>query len=297
MNTTSSGRRPAVSIGAALGAVVLALALGACSSGNTADGAGSDPVLSHVHGLGLHDDTLYVATHQGLHTPDPEGRPTPVGDRRDDFMGFTVTGAGTFLASGHPAPGTGSKGPADLGLIASTDSGLSWQEKSLAGKVDFHALDTASDSTVYGYDGAAGLLRVSSDGVTWEDRATLRALDIAVSPDAPGTVLATTEAGVVRSTDGGRTFAAASGPVLAYVSWGTADAPFGIDPSGVLFRGTSDGTAWERVGGVPGGAPQALTAVDGSRLFVATQDGVYESRDGGRGFDRRMAVETGNDGH
>ncbi|MFF5287115.1 F510_1955 family glycosylhydrolase [Streptomyces sp. NPDC013171] len=266
---------------------VLALTLTACSG----DAAPDTPALSHIHGLGLRGDTLYVATHQGLHTPGADGRPVLVGDRRDDFMGFTVTARGDFLASGHPAPG--SDGPADLGLIASTDSGRTWRERSLAGKVDFHALDTASDATVYGYDSARGLLRVSADGVAWEERASLRALDIAVSPAAPGTVLATTETGVVRSTDGGRTFAPASERVLAYVSWAAPDALFGIDPDGVLFRGTDGGASWTRVAPVPGGAPQALTAVDARRLLVATQDGAYESRDGGRRFDRRMAVESG----
>ncbi|MFC9396517.1 F510_1955 family glycosylhydrolase [Streptomyces sp. NPDC057027] len=271
---------------------VLALTLTACSGDAAPDAsAPGSSALSHVHGLGLRGDTLYVATHQGLHTPDAAGRPVLVGDRRDDFMGFTVTARGDFLAGGHPAPG--SDGPADLGLIASTDSGRTWRERSLAGKVDFHALDTASDSTVYGYDSARGLLRVSADGVAWEERASLRALDIAVSPAAPGTVLATTETGVVRSTDGGRTFAPASERVLAYVSWAAPDALFGIDPDGVLFRGTDGGTSWTRVAGVPGGAPQALTAVDARRLLVATRDGVYESRDGGRRFDRRMTVESG----
>ncbi|MEU2237739.1 F510_1955 family glycosylhydrolase [Streptomyces vietnamensis] len=293
MKTYFSGR-PATTLGAALTAA-LALTLTACSSGDPADdAAGARAALSHIHGLGLRDDTLYVATHQGLHRPDAEGRPVLVGDRRDDFMGFTVTAKGDFLASGHPAPG--GDGPADLGLITSTDSGRSWREKSLAGKVDFHALDSAPDSTVYGYDSANGLLRVSADGVTWEDRAALRALDITVSPAAPGTVLATTETGVVRSTDGGRTFAPASERVLAYVSWAAPDALFGIDPEGVLFRGTAGGTSWTRIATVPGGAPQALTAVDARRLLVATQDGVYESRDAGRRFVRRMAVESGG-GH
>ncbi|MFI0924957.1 F510_1955 family glycosylhydrolase [Streptomyces sp. NPDC021012] len=281
---------PRLAATAAVGA--LALTLSACSGGSAPDTSAPDAsVLSHVHGLGLRGDTLYVATHQGLHSPDAEGRPVLVGDRRDDFMGFTVTAKGDFLASGHPAPGA--DGPADLGLVTSTDSGRTWRERSLGGKVDFHALDTTSDATVYGYDSTNGLLRVSSDGVAWDDRAELRALDIAVSPTAPGTVLATTETGVVRSTDGGRSFAPASGRVLAYVSWAAPDALYGIDPDGVLFRGADGGTSWTRVAAVPGGAPQALTAVDARRLLVATGDGVYESRDAGRRFERRMAVESG----
>ncbi|MCB8901751.1 MULTISPECIES: F510_1955 family glycosylhydrolase [unclassified Streptomyces] len=282
----------------------LALALAACStsgesdgesSGGRAPGAGSAAALSHIHGIGLRGDSLYVATHQGVYTPDADGSPIPVGDRRDDFMGFTVTADGDFLASGHPAPGA--DGPADLGLVASTDSGRTWREKSLAGKVDFHALDTARDSTVYGYDSANGLLRVSADGVTWDDRAALRALDIAVSPADPATVLASTESGVARSTDGGRTFAPGAGRVLAYLSWGAPDALFGVDPDGVLFRGTGGGAGWTRVSTVPGGAPQALTVVDARRLFVATGDGVYASRDAGRTFERRMAVKAAGGGH
>ncbi|MFB7512093.1 F510_1955 family glycosylhydrolase [Streptomyces sp. NPDC056144] len=282
---------------AAVTALGLALALTGCSQDQPSDD--SPAALSHIHGLGALGDTLYVATHEGVHSPGPAGRPTPVGDRRDDFMGFTITPAGTFLASGHPAPGT--DGPADLGLIESTDSGLTWREKSLGGEVDFHSLDTAADSTVYGHDSANGRLRISRDGVTWQDGAALRALDIAVSPTSPDTVLATTETGVARSTDGGKTFAPGTGQVLAYVDWGAPDALFGVDPNGVLFRGTGTGTragtSWTRVAAVPGGAPQALTVVDARRLLVATQDGVYESRDAGRTFEGRMAVTTGGDDH
>ncbi|MFI6422055.1 F510_1955 family glycosylhydrolase [Streptomyces sp. NPDC050842] len=283
---------------AAVTALTLALTLTACSQEPAADDAPT-VTLSHIHGLGVRGDTLYVATHDGVHTPDATGRPTLVGDRRDDFMGFTVTASGAFLASGHPAPGTG--GPADLGLVESTDAGRTWHEKSLGGEVDFHSLDTAPDSTVYGYDSANGRLRVSPDGVTWEDRAALRALDIAVSPATPGTVLATTETRVARSADGGRTFAPGEGQVLSYVSWGAPDALFGVDPSGVLFRGTDTGTGsgvrWARVSTVPGGAPQALTVVDARRLLAATQVGVYESRDGGLTFERRVTVTSGKGGH
>ncbi|GAA2769527.1 F510_1955 family glycosylhydrolase [Streptomyces showdoensis] len=280
----------------------LALALTACG---TDDAPGSEQrpgrdsaptALSHIHGVGASAGKLYVATHEGVYTPGADGRPTLVGERRDDFMGFTVTPEGAFLASGHPAPGTG--GPSNLGLIASTDEGATWTTRSLGGEVDFHSLDTSADATVYGYDSTNGRLRVSRDGIAWEDRAELRALDIAVAPAAPGTVLATTEQGVVRSTDDGRTFGRPlSGQLVAYVSWGAPDALFGVDPDGVLLRSADSGATWRRVSTVPGGAPQALTALDARRLLVATQDGVYESVDGGTSFTRRMTVASGGDGH
>ncbi|MEU3608126.1 F510_1955 family glycosylhydrolase [Streptomyces sp. NPDC035033] len=280
-------------VSAAAAVLSLSLALTACS--RPAD-PGDEPAsaLSHIHGLGLRDGILYVATHEGIRSPGAGGAPVLVGDRRDDFMGFTVARDGTFLASGHPA--AGGDGPSDLGLIASTDSGRSWTERSLGGEVDFHSLGTAG-GTVYGYDSTNGRLRVTRDQKTWEDRASLRALDIAVSPTVPDTVLATTETGVARSTDGGRTFAPGAGQVLAYVSWGAADALYGVSPDGELFRSGDGGAAWNRIGPVPGGAPQALTAVDARRLLVATGDGVYESRDAGRSFVRRMEVTSGADGH
>ncbi|MFF2779990.1 F510_1955 family glycosylhydrolase [Streptomyces sp. NPDC058052] len=278
----------------AAAALSLSLVLAACSR-PAGTGAEAASALTHIHGLGILDENLYVATHEGIHSPGADGAPVLVGDRRDDFMGFTVARDGTFLASGHPAPGSG--GPSDLGLIASANSGRSWTEKSLGGEVDFHSLDTAPDGTVYGYDSTHGRLRVTRDQVAWEDRARLRALDIAVSPTAPGTLVATTDTGVARSTDGGRTFAPGAGQVLAYVSWGAADALYGVAPDGGLFRSADGGGAWSRVGTAPGGRPQALTAVDARRLLVATQDGVYESRDAGRSFARRMEVASGSGGH
>ncbi|MFI8252593.1 F510_1955 family glycosylhydrolase [Streptomyces filamentosus] len=286
--------RPAATSASAV--LALALLLTACSQSTDAGKDDGEPssALTHIHGLGLLDETLYVATHEGIYSPGEGGAPVLVGERRDDFMGFTVAADGTFLASGHPAPGT--DGPSDLGLVVSEDAGRTWEVRSLGGEVDFHALDTAAGGPVYGYDSTNGRLRVTRDRVVWEDRAQLRALDIAVSPADPDTVLATTEAGVARSTDGGRTFAPGKGQVLTHVSWGAADALYGVSPDGALFRSGDGGGTWARVGSVPGGGPQALTAVGARRLLVATGDGVYESEDAGRTFERRMAVTAGDDG-
>ncbi|MER5770883.1 F510_1955 family glycosylhydrolase [Streptomyces sp. NPDC001985] len=279
-------------------AAALVLTLAACTdsgSSGAKDTEGGAPAISHIHGVGIgpSDGKLYVATHEGIHTPDAKGDPRLVGDREDDFMGFTITGDGRFLASGHPAPGRDA--PANLGLIESRDSGVSWKDRSLVGEVDFHSLEYAHD-TIYGYDSTNGVLRVSEDGTRWEKRSELTALDLAVSPDDPGTVLATTESGLTRSTDGGRTFGPGAKPALAFISWPVKDALYGIDPSGGLSRSADGGKSWKRAGTVPGGAPQALTALDARRLIAATQDGVYESEDGGATFDKRLDVTSGG-GH
>jgi photosystem II stability/assembly factor-like uncharacterized protein len=270
-------------------ALTLALTLAACSDGE--DGADSSAAsataVSHIHALGLtaSDQRLYVATHEGVYTPGTGGDPQLVGDSKDDFMGFTVAEDNTFYASGHPTSG-GNKG-----LIKSTDAGKTWTSLSLAGESDFHSLDHAH-GTVYGYDATNALIRTTKDGTTWKNGASLDALDITVSPNDPRLVLATTAEGIARSTDGGRTFTKGEEPVLAFLSWKTADALYGIDPAGVLNRSTDGGTTWKKVSTVPGGRPQALTAVGAEHVLAAAQDGVYESKDGGETFRKRLTVES-----
>ncbi|MFE2045202.1 F510_1955 family glycosylhydrolase [Streptomyces sp. NPDC059477] len=285
---------------AAVTGILLAVALTtACSSESesgaapaTRDAAGQDLTVSHVHGLGIDpaDGQLYVATHEGVVAVAGDGEARRVGDKAD-YMGFTVVGARTFLGSGHPEPG--SAGPANRGLIESTDSGKTWKTRSLAGTTDFHALKYAHD-TVYGYDSTNGVLRVSADRTTWDSRAELAALDLAVSPEDPDLVLATTESGVLRSTDGGRTFGAPSDTVMGFLSWPRENVLYGVDGSGGLHRSDDGGGSWTASGTVPGGQPQALTAVDADRVLAATQDGVYESRDGGRTFTERLPI-SGSD--
>ncbi|WP_405864500.1 hypothetical protein [Streptomyces sp. NBC_00005] len=127
----------------------------------------SAPALSHVHGLGVDpaDGRVYVATHDGLYTVAKGQKPKLVGDRRDDFMGFMVTGKNTFITSGHGAEG--SDRPGNLGLIQSRNAGRAWTSQSLSGEADFHSLDFAK-GTLYGYQG--GRFRVGTDLKEWDDR-------------------------------------------------------------------------------------------------------------------------------
>lgn len=277
--------RPAVrKLLAVVGASIASLALAACggSAGTdtAAEASDSSGALSHVHGLGVDpaDGRVYVATHTGVYTVGKGGKPQLVGDSRDDFMGFTVTGENAFVASGHGAEG--SDRPGNVGLIETKDAGRTWTSRSLSGEADFHSLESAK-GTVYGYEG--GRIRVSSDLKSWDDRATLEALDLAVSPSGDK-LLATTAEGVATSTDGGRTFGKGAGPVQAFVSWPAEKSLFGIGTSGKLSSSADGDQSWKELTTVPGGQPQALTAVNADHILAATMTGVYESRDGGKTF-------------
>ncbi len=271
----------------ALVGALAALALSACSAGTPSQGAqgargGQDPGVAHVHGLGVDpaDGVLYAATHFGLFALPQTGPATRVAARFQDTMGFTVTGPHTFLGSGHPDQQKDPRLPPRLGLIRSTDAARSWTTVSLGGEVDFHALH-AAHSNVYGWDSGTGHLMVSADqGRTWDTRSTLSLADFVVSPDDPQVLLATTAKGLVRSTDGGRTFAGTTSPRLVVLAWDRTAALVGLDEGGTLHASADGGMTWTTRGAL-GGPPEALTA-DGDALYAAVSGkGVFGSTDGG----------------
>jgi hypothetical protein len=113
---------------------VLALLLFASACGDDArvrfeppSGGADERRAQHIHGLGIKpaDGALMIATHSGLFRA-AKGAQTaePVGDRRQDTMGFTVVGPNRFLGSGHPDPRDDL--PPLLGLIRSDDGGRKW---------------------------------------------------------------------------------------------------------------------------------------------------------------------------
>lgn len=256
-------------------------AAGPSTTGQGRTGSNSGLPFEHVHGLGVDpaDGSTYVATHGGLFRSGPGGL-QPADTTGRDLMGFTITGPRTFLSSGHPGPGERVANP--LGVVASTDAGATWTTLGLAGEVDFHALDVSS-GIVYGVDATNGLLRASADGGrTWETRATLAGLDIAVHPTDPGIVMATVQGGTAASRDGGRSFSVPTGPQLAYLSWAPDGTLYGLAPDSGLYSSTDGATSWQRLTTVPGGRPQALTALDQNQILLATAGGLYRSTDGGR---------------
>lgn len=269
------------------GAVLLAVTavLAGCSDDEPASLPGSGtPVLpadaAHVHGLIVDAaGAVTLGTHGGAFRVDDE-KVTKVGDHTIDLMGFSSAGEGKIVASGHP--GDGVDLPSPVGLIESRDGGRTWTHVSRGGESDFHAL-TASGDTVYGYDGT---LRVSTDaGRTWTDRGSdLAPAVLAADPGDPATVLATTAAGVQRSTDSGETFTVVSGGlILQAVAWAQAGLVVGVEPSGRIHTSTDGGSTWQARGRIPG-QPHALAAAGPGTVAAAVESGVVLSTDGGVTF-------------
>ncbi|CAM3583274.1 F510_1955 family glycosylhydrolase [Occultella aeris] len=266
-------------------ALTLLVALTGCSAGR---GQSPPPVdtsegVGHVHAVATNmgaDTGTYVATHTGLYLVGEEGL-VRVGETRSDLMSFTVIGPDTFLASGHPAPGEG--GPSSLGLIRSTDAGLTWAEVSLGGESDFHAL-TAVDERIYGLDATTSTLRWSTDqGTRWQEGAQITAADLDADPAAPDRVLATTPDGLMLSADGGATFARTHETpeplvLIDHVTTGAGSVLLGLDAAGVLWRELPRG--WRSMG--PGiGTPEAFWALDEQTLTASADGAVHRSTDGG----------------
>jgi photosystem II stability/assembly factor-like uncharacterized protein len=239
---------------------------------------------AHVHGVAFAptDDVLLLATHDGLFEVGDGGELTPVGPVID-LMGFAVAGADRYLASGHPGPHVDL--PQPVGLIESTDGGRTWAALSRAGESDFHALTVSDSGVVLGWD--RELLR-SRDGRTWEPL-TIPAEPhtLAATPDG-GTVLATTQQGLLRSTDAGSSWATVDGaPLLQVVTWaGNGTTAVGVDPAGTVWTSTDAAATWQQ-GADSGAAPHAVAVTtDGGAIHVAVvaDEALLESDDGGHTF-------------
>jgi hypothetical protein len=247
-----------------------------------------DPVsvagsIEHAHNLALVDgDTLVIGTHDGIWQQQGAGEAVvQVGDAFD-VMGFAAA-TDRWLASGHPSPETG--GPADLGLLASTDAGRTWEPVSLEGEVDFHRITTSED-IILGVNSGDGLLWRSQDaGLTWQ---TLGAgpFDVALDPADSARAVATTEGGPITSDDGGLTWIeSSSDPLIGLVAW-TAAGIYGVDQQGRVYLSTDRAMTWDERGRVEG-QPSALAA-DGQNIVVLAEGTVWNSDDGGQTFAPRV---------
>ncbi|MDR4531955.1 F510_1955 family glycosylhydrolase [Glutamicibacter sp. PS] len=238
---------------------------------------------THIHGISVRPDQSQVllATHHGIFDV-TDGQVTKLGPT-NDYMGFTASGTeGTFYASGHP--GEGSDLPNPMGLLRSDDSGRTWTTLSREGQSDFHAL-TLSQGGLIGFDGQ---LLLSTDGKSWDKSQTQFAPAVLAGHPEGKVVLGTTEAGIQRSEDNGKTWQPVeSGPVVQYVSFATPNDAAGIAPDGRVYISADAGLTWKESGLVSEPMQQmnyASNAKGENVLWVATARALISSTDNGASF-------------
>lgn len=299
-------RPRAIALTAAVAAA--ALVVGACSNGGNGSGddgsaspSDAEPGVIHVHGLGINpeDGMLYAATHSGVYRIDDDGTAARVSRYYQDTMGFTVLGSDHFAGSGHPDlydEALHREGrPPHLGLVESTDAGHTWQEVSLLGEVDFHALSFVHDR-VYGYDATGRRFMVSSDRKDWDTRSLeIDMIDFAVSPDDPEQIVAGDGRQALASGDGGRSWRPVDGsPGLVFLDWTDVDGLVGVDAAGVVF-GSDDGRSFRRLGEL--GAPPGALLVTSDAWYAATEGGsILRSNDDGDTWRVFYEEEAGHPG-
>ncbi|MGW3352750.1 F510_1955 family glycosylhydrolase [Nonomuraea rubra] len=270
--------------------IALALALAGCGQGAQEPGATSDPSLGtgHVHGLGIDpsDGALYVAGHYGLFKITSSSTASRVADRDQDHMGFTIAGPKTFLASGHPsAEDVAPERPPHLGLIKSTDSGLTWKTISEDGSADFHSIQPAGDN-LYAYDSQTSKVWRSLDGgATWTQGTEEKIIDLGADSEQSSRLYATTPDGLKVSEDGGLNYNdLTNAPLLSHIDVLPGEVLVGAGADGQIHISQDSGKSWSAAGKLPGQAA-AFTAVNRRHLLAAMDDGtVLQSKDGGETF-------------
>ncbi|MFC4337487.1 F510_1955 family glycosylhydrolase [Salininema proteolyticum] len=292
---------------------VAVLALTACTDGGD-DAQPGEAVdqFTHLHGVeapAWAEGTVYLATHQGLLALEDDEW-TRVSEKPHDFMGFSANPdtPETLYSSGHPAPDSDLPNP--LGFMTSTDGGATWQETSLLGEVDFHAMDVgAGGDSAYGYNssGKAGLYASFDQGTTWEVTDTFTdtggAYSLAAHPTDPDTVWAGTPEGLHMSTDQGTTWTQTytGAPVTAVA----------LDPAGErlwayaageagLITSTDQGATWEETGWALDDDEDAVgylavDPTDADVLWAGTRKAdVYRSGDAGTTWETKASAGTVN---
>ncbi len=264
-------------------AAALSVGLAGCTSPTTE----TPIVVSHVHAVDLDplSDSAYVATHEGVLSVAADGSVERIGQWAGDVMGMARFG-NTIYFSGHPAPDGNL--PPNIGVYELSVQSGEFAPISLIGEVDFHSMTIAQSPdgmALAGIDSATGQVMVSRDGAeTWTTGMPIGARSLSWDANAES-LYATTEQGLLVSTDDGMTFTAADGaPLLVLIASSPADVSteaflVGIDVDGYVHT-SPDGVTWTSIGLAPALTDALAVGNDGS-IVVAGIEGVHRSEDRG----------------
>ena len=168
-----------------------------------------------IHGVGLFnvggsnnndDNSIYLATHNGLYSKKENSSWVKVGNDKSDLMGFVINPSkyGVMYSSGHPPTG------GNLGFRMSTDSGNTWKDISSVtdNPIDFHAMSISpvNNKILYGSPGGGYALFITQDeGKTWFSVTSIpsQIVSIAADPLDSNGVYIGTGSGLYYSSDKG----------------------------------------------------------------------------------------------
>ena len=233
---------------------------------------------SHIHHVKVVENKILILTHEGLFELVGKNKMKLIGKDKLDVMGFTTLDK-AYVASGHPAQG--SKMPNPIGLVKSTDGGLSWKAISLVGKVDFHFLE-GSGSDLYGADSQSGNLMYSPDsGKTWSTLGANSFTDIAVSPGVSGTAVAIKGYELFLTKNAFKSITKIKNNLkITQVEW--RDSGLYALSGSSLYKSTNKGKTWTRISRFKG-VPGILSASD-KLMLVTVGSEIYTSSTSGRKF-------------
>ncbi len=254
--------------------------------------------ITHGHGLALTaDNKLYIATHHGLLLLENDKDLYPVGDKQDDYMGFSPhpTDSKIFFSSGHPAIG------GNIGFQKSEDGGLTWKKISdgLNGPVDFHAMtiSPANSDLVYGsYQGA--VQRSIDGGKNWEKfPVNFIIVNFTADPNDENVVYAASPQGLFVSKDKGQTWdkLTEAGNENGFVSTVIIDPQNSLrliayaEDKG-LIESIDGGKKWNPINqGFEGGTPLYIAfnkAVPNTGYILTEQNSIYKTINDGASWNK-----------
>lgn len=222
---------------------------------------------SDIHGVGMflsgNDDTLYLATHQGLFEKSISGW-QHVGNDNADLMGFSMNHeTNTMYSSGHPKSG------GNLGFRMSEDNGNSWNTISKVKDmpVDFHAMTAsqAQKGLIYGSPGGGYELFVTTDnGLSWTSPdIPNQIMSLAADPLDPNRVYAGTKSGLYVSNDQGKQWEQVNSNIERGVVTGIG---FSSDGKTMYAFSTFDGNG------------MIVKSMDGGNTMVKSQGQIIDAR-------------------
>lgn len=292
--------------------VVAAIAVGGGTAAYFATSSGGGGTITNslvgswndVHGVGLYDGTLYLASHNGLFKNADSGWEL-VGNEKSDLMGFVVSPAreGVVYSSGHSASMT-----SNLGFRKSTDGGQTWQTISpvTSSPVDFHAMDAsaADENLIYGSAGSGNDMYVTHDeGKTWDRLSPpAQVMSLAADREKANVVYAGTMEGLFVSNNQGDSWQKVNADILegAVTGLGFSGNAFYAyvmpeQDNGYVAKSSDSGQTWAKTDGQISGARGAWKFSQGSdgevytiviqrTTFGGTASSVYKSVDGGESW-------------